>query len=127
MMSRRRSLTGAALAIALMATLSGCNSGESAAQTALDEAPVKGIVKFKGKLLEGGTLHFNASNAKRIVGARDAPIAKDGSFNVKALLGQNVVTVSPKARTKAVFGLEYEEKTIEVQPGENSIDIEYMP
>jgi hypothetical protein len=116
-----------ALALALIATIEGCGSGEATALTALDEAPVKGTVKVRGKLLEGGTLHFNASNATRIVGSRSAPIAKDGSFDVKAIVGQNVVTVSAKARTKANFGLEDEEQTIDVKPGENLINIEYMP
>jgi hypothetical protein len=116
-----------ALALALVASIEGCGSGEATALTTLDEAPVKGTVSYRGKLLDGGTLHFNASNAKRIIGPRDAPIAKDGSFNVKALLGQNVVTVSPKTRTKANFGLENEEQTVDVKPGENVIRIEYMP
>jgi hypothetical protein len=124
-MRRRRFLDG--MAVVVMATLAGCASGGPPGETTLDEAQVKGTVKVRGKSLDGGTLHFNPSNAKRVVAARDATIAKDGSFTVKTLLGQNVVTVTPKARTKASYGLEYEEKTIEVKSGENSIDIEFIP
>ncbi|AGA24557.1 hypothetical protein [Singulisphaera acidiphila] len=128
-MRRRRFLDGLAVAAAavLMTTLAGCASGEAPGMTTLDEAQVKGTVKVRGKLLDGGTLHFNPSNAKRVVGARDTTIAKDGSFIVKTLLGQNVVTVTPKTRSKAFYGLEYEEKTVEIKPGENAIDIEFIP
>jgi hypothetical protein len=126
-MRRRRFLDGLAVAVVLITTLAGCASGEAPGETTLDEAQVKGTVKVRGKPLDGGTLHFNPSNAKRVVGARDTTIAKDGSFTVKTLVGQNVVTVTPKKRTKASYGLEYEEKTVEVKSGENSIDIEFIP
>ncbi|SIO36113.1 hypothetical protein SAMN05444166_4092 [Singulisphaera sp. GP187] len=126
-MRRRRFLDGVAVAAVLMTTLAGCGSRETPGETTLDEAQVKGTAKFHGKTLDGGTLHFNASNAKRVVGARDATIEKDGTFTIKTLVGQNVVTITPKSRTKATYGLEYEEKTIEVKSGENPIDIEFMP
>ncbi|WZO97825.1 hypothetical protein EP7_004877 [Isosphaeraceae bacterium EP7] len=126
-MNRRSFLEAAAMAFALMTAASGCNSGGSPGGTTSDEAKVAGKVTFRGKVLDGGTLHFNASMPGRIVGSRDAPISKDGSYTIKALAGQNVVTITPKTRTKATFGLEDEEKTLQVQAGENSLNLDFMP
>jgi len=97
-----------------------------------EEATVKGTVKVRGKLVDGGDLHFNASNPNRKVETRDAAIGKDGSYTVKAYLGLNIVTLTPpKARTKAqgrdFFGVGYEEKPVDVKSGENEVNLEFLP
>jgi hypothetical protein len=108
--------------------LAGCGSGAPYVEGSQEEATVKGTVKVRGKPLAGGEVHFNPSNSKRQVGGRDAPIATDGTFTVKTLLGQNIVTVTPpKTRTKAQYGLEYEEKTVDIKSGENALDLEFLP
>ncbi|SIO57208.1 hypothetical protein SAMN05444166_5361 [Singulisphaera sp. GP187] len=110
--------------------LGGCNSGAPYAESSLQETSVKGVIKVHGKPLEGGEVHFNPANVNRKVGGRNAPIAKDGSFTLRTLVGQNIVSVSPpteKARGKDVVGLEYEEKSVELKPGENTLDFEFLP
>jgi hypothetical protein len=93
---------------------------------------VKGTVKVRGKLLDGGDLHFNASNPNRKVETRDAPIGKDGTYTVKAYVGLNVVTLTPpkaknRAQGKAFFGVGYDEKPVVVNSGENTADLEFLP
>jgi hypothetical protein len=126
-MVRRRFLC--VWAAALSAALAGCGSGTPRVDGTLEEVTVSGTVKVRGKPLNGGEVHFNPSNSRRRVGGRDAPIGKDGRYSVKTLRGQNVVTVTPPnaARTKAYFGLEYEEKALDLNPGENTIDLEFFP
>jgi hypothetical protein len=123
---RRRCFLGR-WAVAAALALTGCGSGAPYVDGSLEEATVKGTVKVRGKFLDGGEVHFNPSNSKRPVGGRDAPIAKDGTFTVKTLVGLNVVTVTPpQARKKAQYGLEYEEKTVDVKSGENTVTLEYL-
>lgn len=120
---------------ALVAAIVGCDSSAAPyVEGSQDEATVKGTIKVKGKLMPGGTIHFNASNSKRIVPARDARIGPDGSFSLKAYVGQNIVTVSPprKNRTEIknrdYFGLEYADKYVEIKAGEdNLLDIDLTP
>jgi hypothetical protein len=126
----RRSGGGAAVLL-LIALAAGCDSGTPAVEGSLEEATVKGTVKVRGKPLDGGEVVFNPSNPKRIVPARVAPIGKDGSYTVKALVGLNVVTaMPPKAKNKtqgrATFGLEYDEKSVTVNSGENTVDLDFL-
>jgi hypothetical protein len=93
---------------------------------------VSGTVKVRGRVVDGGELHFNASNPKRKVETRDAPVGKDGRYTVKAYVGLNVVTLTPpraknRAQDKAYFGVGYEEKAVVVQEGENTAELEFLP
>jgi hypothetical protein len=126
-MVRRRFLC--VCAAALSAALDGCDPGAPRVDGTLEEVTVQGTVKVRGKPLSGGEVHFNPSNSRRRVGGRDAPIGKDGRYTVKTLRGQNVVSVTPPAaaRTKAYFGLEYEEKALDIKPGETTIDLDFSP
>jgi len=117
---------------ALLAYGPGCGSRTPYLVGSTEEAVVKGTVKVRGKLVDGGVLHFNASNPNRQVGTRDATVGKDGTYTVRAYIGLNLVTLTPpKARTKAqareFFGVEYDEKGINVQSGENTVDLEFLP
>jgi hypothetical protein len=114
----------------------GCDSSGSApyVEGSQDEAAVKGTVKVKGKLVPGGILHFNASNSKRMVASRDAQVQSDGTFTVKAYVGQNIVTLTPPRKNRAdaknrdYFGLEYVDKYVEVKPGEENVaDLDLTP
>ncbi|AGA27877.1 hypothetical protein [Singulisphaera acidiphila] len=110
--------------------LGGCNSGTPYAESSLQETTVKGVIQVHGKPLGGGEVHFNPGNLNRKVGGRNAPIAKDGSYTLTTLVGQNIVSVSPpqnKARSKDIVGLEYEEKTVDLKPGENTQNIDFLP
>jgi hypothetical protein len=123
---------GAALLLLVVIAPAGCDSGKPPVEDSLEEATVKGTVKVRGKPLDGGEIVFNPSNPKRIVPARIAPIGKDGSYTVKALIGLNIVTATPpKARNRsqgrATFGLEYDEKSVDVKPGESTVDLDFLP
>ncbi len=113
---------------AIVLVLGGCDSSTPHADSSLEETSVKGVIRVHGKPLEGGEIHFNPASIKRKVGGRDAPISKDGSYTVKTLVGQNIVTVSPpkKKGSKALYGLEYEEKTVQLQAGENTQDFDFL-
>jgi hypothetical protein len=122
---------GLAATATMVTALSGCGK-PSYLEGSTEEATVKGTVKVRGKLVDGGELHFNASNPSRKVETRDAAIGKDGTYTVKAYVGLNIVTLSPpKARTKAqdraFFGVGYDEKGIDVKSGDNEVNLEFLP
>jgi hypothetical protein len=129
-MTRARFLGGWVAALVL--ALAGCGSGTPYVEGSLEEGVVKGTVKARGTPLVGGDVLFNPANSKRMVGPRTAPIGKDGTFTVKTLVGPNIVTVTSakfasKSRRKMVSGLEYDEKTVVVNPGEQTIELDFNP
>lgn len=124
------------LVFALLVPISGCgwSTGAPYVEGSQDEATVKGTVKIKGKAAPGGILHFNASNSKRMVPTRDAEVQPDGSYTLKAYVGQNIVTLSPPRKNRHdiknrdYFGLEYADEYIEVKAGEeNQFDLNLNP
>jgi hypothetical protein len=127
-----RALAGLIGFAAMVTAPSGCGSGGPYNESSTEEATVKGTVKVHGKLVDGGVLHFNGFNAKRQVLARDAPVGKDGKYTAQAYIGVNTVTLTPpkprnKAQGREFFGLEYDERTVNVQSGENTADLEFLP
>jgi len=124
-------LAGRIALAALITALSGCSAAPDR-ERSQEEATVKGTVKVRGKLLEGGELNFNAVNPNRRVDVRKATIGKDGSYTAKAYVGLNTVTVFPpkprnKQQGKEFFGVNYEEKSVTVRPGDNTADLEFLP
>ena len=133
-MSRRTFPPRGSAAVLVMTALvtAGCDSGIPSVESSMEEAVVNGTVKARGTPLVGGEVNFNAVNTKRQIGPRTAPIGKDGSFSVKTLVGANIVTVlsakfASKSRKNQVSGLEYDEKTVVVKPGEQKIDLDFSP
>jgi len=119
-------------AAALVIALAGCGTDVPYAEGSQEQAKVKGTVKVHGKALDGGELLFNAVNSKRAVPPLTAPIAKDGTFTITTYVGQNIVTVHPPETRKKALARDYglakdEEKPIDVKPGENTIDIDFVP
>jgi hypothetical protein len=115
----------------LVTALSSCSAAPDR-ESSLEEATVAGTVKVRGKLLDGGELHFSAVNPNRRVDPRNVAIAKDGTYSAKIFIGRNLVTVTPrKPRNKKegqeFFGVNSEEKSIDVKPGENTADLEFLP
>jgi hypothetical protein len=128
---RQSSRSGGWAAVLLIALTAGCDSGAPAVEGSLEEATVTGTVKVRGKPLDGGEIVYNPSNPKRIVPARVAPIGEDGTYTVKALVGLNTVTANPpKAKNRnqgrATFGLEYDEKSVTVKAGDNTVDLNFL-
>jgi hypothetical protein len=124
------------MVVSMLSLFVGCDGSGSApyVEGSKDEAAVKGTVKVKGKLVPGGTIHFNASNSKRMVPSRDAEVQPDGTFTLKAFVGQNIVTLTAPRKNRAdaknrdYFGLEYVDKYFEVKPGEENVaDLDLTP
>jgi hypothetical protein len=126
-----RSRAGQFTVAALLTALCGCSTPPDR-QSTLEEATLKGTVKVRGKFLQGGELSFNAVNPNRRVDVRKATISKDGRYETKVYIGQNIVTVvPPKPRNtqegKDFFGVNYEEKPVNVAAGENTADLDFLP
>jgi hypothetical protein len=116
---------------ALLTAFCGCSTPPDR-ESSLEEATLKGTVKVRGKLLHGGELDFNAVNPNRRVDVRKAAISKDGRYEAKVYVGQNIVTVvPPRPRNtqegKDFFGVNYEEKPVKVTAGENTADLDFLP
>ena len=124
---RSSSLAGPLVLAALVTAFAGCSAAPDR-ESSLEEA----TVKVRGKLLDGGELNFNAVNPNRRVNTRKAAIGKDSTYTTKAYLGLNIVTVFPpkprnKQQGKEFFGVNYEEKSVNVTSGENTADLDVLP
>jgi hypothetical protein len=116
---------GLALALLLALTLVGCGDGTPPASSSLEPATVKGKVKQRGTPLAKLEIRFNATNINR----REAPEAMaitndDGSYEVKTVVGENTITFTGPAVSKYSKQLIYFNKSVDLQAGENSVDIE---
>ena len=116
---------------ALLTALCGCSTPPDR-QSSLEEALLKGTVKVRGKRLQGGELSFNAVNPNRRVEVRKARISNNGTYEAKVYIGRNIVTVfPPKPRNqqegKDFFGLNYEEKSVNITAGQNTADLDFLP
>jgi len=108
----------------------GCDeyAGAPPVSTSTEEADVTGIVKLRGKPINNGTVLFHSANIRRATQDRSVKIGQDGSYSIKAYLGQNTVKVdckellSPKNRQFQDF-----EQQVDVQSGSNTIDIDINP
>jgi hypothetical protein len=124
---RRRNRHGWA-AVVLLVVGGGCGafSGTPPVSGSLEEATVKGTVRVHGRPVNNGSVTFNCVNIKRpnAVPAR-AEIHKDGTYEVKTLVGQNYVEVScrelaaPKNRVFADTQI-----PVMVERGENAFNID---
>jgi hypothetical protein len=125
----RSCVVAARIGLAVLVTaFSGCSTAPDR-ESSLEEATVAGTVKVRGKLLDGGELHFSAVNPNRRVDPRNAAIGKDGTYSAKVFIGRNLVTVTPRNKKEGqeFFGVNSEEKSIDIKPGENTADLEFLP
>jgi len=117
-----RTMRRSALAMALAAAW-GCDDGMPAVSTSTEEAVVKGTVKVNGQPLDDGEITFDPTNVHRkFVGLRSAKVTA-GGYETKTLIGGNSITVRSKKIDRDP-ALSANSKFVEVQPGENAIDIE---
>jgi hypothetical protein len=113
-------------AVVILMVAGGCGSGTPAVSGSLEEATVKGAVRIHGRPVNNGSVTFNCVNIKRPNTApAHAAIRKDGTYEIKTLVGQNYVEVScrelasPKNRVFADTQV-----PVMVEKGENAIDID---
>ncbi len=115
----------------LFLTIAGCDaySGAPSVSSSLEEATVKGTIRVRGKPVDNGRILFRCANIRRpSAKARDVPIAKDGTYTVTTLVGDNIVEISCKElHTKQNRPYLDNEKTVIVESGENTIDFDIPP
>ncbi len=115
------------LALALWLAGGGCSNPSGS----MAEATVKGIVRVRGKPVTNGQITLRASNSnRRNAPTINGPIGKDGSYTVKALVGENSVTVICKElfarKNEMVQDLE-DGQLVNIEAGENTLDINFPP
>ena len=77
--------------------------------------------------MTSGEVSFDPANYKRKdAQVRTAKLHPDGTYEVTTLTGHNAISVTGPAITKEPQ-LGYAAKTLDVQPGTNSLDIELPP
>jgi hypothetical protein len=120
---RRASASAGLLALSCALAVGGCSSGAPYAESSRKEATVTGRVTSQGKPVTTGKVIFDPANINRPnEPAATAEIGKDGTYEVKTLIGANRVTVAiPGRRTKA--GSPYVQQICDVQSGNNAFDI----
>lgn len=109
-----------ALAVGL-ASAWGCGDGAPSVATSTEEAAVKGKVTFNGKPVTKGEVVFDPANhLRKTATSRSAPLGADGAYSATTLVGENQVFVnSPQLRKTETATIGYD-----VQPGENTFDID---
>ena len=125
-----RILTYTVWIVLALTLLGGCDEYPDAppVSTSTEEADVTGVVKLRGKPLSNGSVTFHSANIRRATKDRSADIGSDGSYSIKAYLGQNSVRInakellSPKNRHLLDF-----EQQVDVQSGANTIEIDINP
>jgi hypothetical protein len=122
-----RSWLTTACASTLFVAIWGCGEGTPSVDTTTAEANVSGVVKVHGKPMDGGEIRFDASNNQRADATpRKATIGKDGTYSITTLQGQNIARISgPAVKKEPQLG--YGMHTIDVQPGENTFNIDLPP
>jgi hypothetical protein len=122
-----RSWLATTFASTLLIATWGCSDGTPSVDTTTAEATVSGVVKVHGKPMAGGEITFDASNNQRKdEPLRKAPIGKDGTYSITTLQGHNSARISSPMIAKDPQ-LAYGIHTIEVQPGENTFNIDLPP
>ncbi len=102
---------------------SGCGSSGPDAESSLTEATVTGRVISSGKPIVKGQVIFDPANVNRPrEAARTAEIARDGTYQVTTLIGDNRVTVAIPGRVRKA-GSPYVQQIYRVLPAENKLDI----
>ena len=115
-----------ALAIWLTACC-GCGDGAPAASSSTEEATVHGIVTIGGTPASGGKITFKSSNINRKTNDVVAEIGVDGSYTIKALIGENQIRVSPAAnKTQKKGSGMYSVDVFEVKSGDNTHDVKLV-
>ncbi len=126
-MSYARSWITGALALTLLVTVWGCGDDRGSVETTTAEANVKGTVRVRGKPMKGGEITFNPANYQRKdEKPRTAKIGEDGTYSIVTLQGHNSARISSPMMAKDPQ-LAYGIHTIDVQPGDNSFDIDLPP
>ncbi len=121
---RKFRLWAAFVAPSLILAAPGCG-GAPSVTSSQSQATVKGTVTVNGKLANTGAVLFDGANSARpnLAPVR-AEIGKDGSYEAKAYVGPNRVSLTGAELTKQSPIIAYEKLTFDVQSGENTYAID---
>lgn len=125
-MTLARRALGGTTAATLAMLMFGCGDAKPSVEASNAEAKVSGTVMIHGKPMSAGELIFNPSNYQRPEAETRKAAVKEGKYEVTTLVGQNSVTIAGPEITKEPQ-LAYAPRTIEVQPGDNTLNIELPP
>ena len=110
-----------------MLAITGCGNPDAPVVSgSLDEVTVKGAVSIRGKRVTNGRVGFRASNINRPNAPfREAKIEKDGTYTIKAFVGENMVDVTCKefANPKNMPLME-NEQPVKILPQDQTVDID---
>jgi len=113
---------GGLAATSALVVLWGCSGVTS--YEGQEFAIVKGNVKLKGKPVDGGFLNYTAQvGALKVLGP-DVPIQGNGTYEGRARVGKNYVTLQPRTMRGKVSKVD-QELTVDVKSGTNSQDLEF--
>jgi hypothetical protein len=119
-----RSVGWRAGALALWLTACcGCGDGAPTASSSTEEATVHGIVRIDGKPASGGKITFRSANIARNTPDVSAEVGEDGSYTIKAYVGENQIRVTPPANRKTKGSGMYSIDVFAVQSGDNTHDL----
>ena len=119
---RKRMVLVPSTVLALLIPI-GCSDSKPSTSSSTTEATVKGVVKIDGKIVSDGEIIFDPSNYQRQVPPRTAPIGKDGSYEIKTLVGSNMVKLGGTLARKSPI-LQGVKRGCEVTSGDNTFDLE---
>lgn len=115
----------AASLISAMIPFSGRGGTAPAMSSSTEEATGSGTIKYEGKPVIQGQVHFDpSSNARKDAQTRTATIAKDGTYTVSTLVGRNRVRFTGMTSKR---NLSFEELGREVQRGSQTLDFDIVP
>ncbi|WP_435018837.1 hypothetical protein TA3x_000824 [Tundrisphaera sp. TA3] len=106
--------------------LSGCGGGSPPSVSGSStEVTVHGVVKYKGEPVKGGKIQFDPGNINR----RDAKpvgadIGPDGTYTIKTLYGENVVSFDVPTVSKKDQSVMTRSYSYSAPSGDSTYDIE---
>jgi len=104
-----------------LAACCGCGDGPS---SSAEEASVHGIVTINGNPAAGGTITFKSANVNRHTADVAADVGDDGAYTIKALVGENLIRVTPSKKSKK--GGMYSVDVYVVKSGDNEHDVKLV-
>lgn len=119
----KRSQIAAVLAAMGIGIPGGCGDGTPSVSSSTAEATVRGSVTIRGKPATSGSVVFSPANVRRPdARPRRSEIAKDGTYSITTLVGDNVVSVAgPKFDRDEQVGSS--QIAHDVPSGESRLDI----
>jgi hypothetical protein len=128
-MNRRVAIACTVAILLVSAVGCGSNPAASGLGSSMEEAMVHGTVRVNGKPVNNGMVRFRTAPGNQPnPETRTGDIRPNGSYSVKAVIGENYVEVTCKElNTKQNRKSVENKQLIMVKSGDNAVDIEIPP